>query len=281
MTKSQPSSAPKAGAAVGTAVVTSEDGTRIACSARGSGPALIIVDGALCYRGFGPAERLAEALAPHFTVWTYDRRGRGGSGGGGPYDVQREVEDIAALIGRAGGRAHLFGMSSGGTLVAEAVHRGVAVDRFAVYESPMIVDGTHRPMAADFPARVDRAVAEGRRGDAVKLFMDYVGTPKVLTLLMRLLPPWRKLKSVAHTLPHDLALVGEFQHGRQPSADRWAGAKAPGLVIAGGKSPEYLRNAQASLARALPDAELKVLSGQTHMVKPAVTAPVLVEFFRR
>ncbi|MBB5956433.1 pimeloyl-ACP methyl ester carboxylesterase [Saccharothrix tamanrassetensis] len=261
--------------------VTSNDGTKIAYSKIGSGPALIIVDGALCSRSFGPAGKLAEALAPHFTVYTYDRRGRGESGNTAPYDVAREVEDIAALIEEAGGRAHLFGMSSGGTLVAEAVHRGVPVNRFAIYESPMVVDGTREPMSADLPAEVSRAVAEDRRGDAVKLFMDYVGTPKVVTALMRIMPPWKKLKAVAHTLPHDFALVGEFQRGVQPPADRWAGAKAPGLVIAGGKSPEYMRNAQASLARALPDAELKVLDGQTHMVKAQVTAPVLVDFLDR
>ncbi|WP_433268036.1 alpha/beta fold hydrolase [Actinosynnema sp. CS-041913] len=261
--------------------VMSGDGTKIAYGKTGSGPALVIVDGALCYRSFGPAAQLAEALAAHFTVYTYDRRGRGESGNAASYDVAREVEDIAALIEEAGGRAHLFGMSSGGTLVAEAVHRGVPVDRFAIYESPMVVDGTHTPMADDFPARMSRAVAEERRGDAVKMFMDYVGTPKVFTALMRIMPPWRKLKAVAHTLPNDITLVREFQRGTPPPTDRWAGAKAPGLVIAGGKSPEYMRNAQAALARALPDAELKVLDGQTHMVKAKVTAPVLVDFLTR
>ncbi|MBW4719058.1 alpha/beta fold hydrolase [Saccharothrix obliqua] len=264
------------------ATVTSSDGTTIAYSTTGSGPALIIVDGALCHRGFGPAQQLADALAPNFTVYTYDRRGRGESGAGNtPYDVAREVEDIAALIEAAGGRAHLFGMSSGGTLVAEAVHRGVAVDRYAIYESPMVVDGTRTPMAPDFPERVRRAVDEGRRGDAVKLFMRYVGTPGLVIALMRVMPPWRKLKSVAHTLPNDISVVGEFQNGAAPAADRWSGAKAPGLVIAGGKSPEYLRNAQTVLADALPDAELAVLPGQTHMVKAAVTAPVLVDFLGR
>ncbi|NUT95253.1 MAG: alpha/beta hydrolase [Saccharothrix sp.] len=259
--------------------VTSEDGTRIAYSKTGSGPALVVVDGALCHRAFGPATQLAQALAPHFTVYTYDRRGRGESGNTAPYDVAREVEDIAALVEEAGGRAHLFGMSSGGALVAEAVHRGVPVDKYAIYESPMIVDGTHAPMPADFPAQVKRAVDEDRRGDAVKLFMDYVGTPGVVTAIMRITPPWKKLKAVAHTLPHDLRVVGDLQRGERPPADRWSGAKAPGLVIAGGKSPEYMRNGQAVLAETLPDAELRVLPGQTHMVKAKVTAPVLVDFF--
>ncbi len=261
--------------------VTSADGTRIAYSKTGSGPALVIVDGALCYRDFGPAAKLAEALAPHFTVYTYDRRGRGESGETGPSDVAREIEDIAALIGEAGGRAHLFGMSSGGALVAEAVHRGVAVDRYAIYESPMIVDGTREPMPADFPEQVRRAIAEGRRGDAVKLFMKFVGTPGIFILLMQVMPPWKKLKGVAHTLPNDIAVVGELQRGNALPADRWSGAKAPGLVIAGGKSPEWMRNAQERLVDVLPDARLKVLDGQTHMVKAPVTAPVLVDFLKR
>ncbi|MFE2752676.1 alpha/beta fold hydrolase [Actinosynnema sp. NPDC059335] len=261
--------------------VVSKDGTTIACTRVGSGPALIIVDGALCHRAFGPATALAGELAAHFTVYTYDRRGRGESGNATSYDVEREVEDIAALIEHAGGSAHLFGMSSGGTLVAEAAHRGVAAERIAIYESPMIVDDTREPMADDLPDRVRRALAEGRRGDAVKLFMRYVGTPGPVIALLRVMPPWRKLKAVAHTLPHDFALVAEFQRGTPPAADRWAGAEAPALVIAGGKSPEYLRNAQRRLASTLPKGELTVLPGQTHMVKAKVTAPVLVDFFRR
>ncbi|MEU4446239.1 alpha/beta hydrolase [Actinosynnema sp. NPDC050801] len=266
--------------------VVSEDGTAIAYTRIGSGPPLIIVDGALCHRAFGPATALAKSLAEHFTVYTYDRRGRGESGrgesgGGAPHDVDREVEDVAALIAEAGGSAHLFGMSSGGTLVAEAAHRGVAAERIAIYESPMIVDDTHPPMAADLPERIERAVAEGRRGDAVKLFMRSVGTPGFFVAVLQVMPPWKKLKAVAHTLSHDFALVGEFQRGTPPPADRWAGAEVPALVIAGGKSPEYMRNAQRFLASALPQGELTVLSGQTHVVKAAATAPVLVEFFRR
>jgi pimeloyl-ACP methyl ester carboxylesterase len=261
--------------------VVSKDGTEIGFTRTGSGPALIIVDGALCYRAFGPAAKLAAALAGHFTVYTYDRRGRGESGGGTPYDVEREVEDIAALIEEAGGSAHLFGMSSGGTLVAEAAHRGVNAERIAVYESPMIVDGTHPPMAADFPARVERAVAEGRRGDAVKLFMRYVGTPGFFIAALQVMPPWKKLKAVAHTLPHDLSFVAELQRGTPPPADRWSGADVPALVIAGGKSPEYMRNSQQYLADALPQGKVTVLPGQTHMVNAKVTAPVLVAFFAR
>ncbi|QFZ16565.1 alpha/beta fold hydrolase [Saccharothrix syringae] len=258
---------------------TSKDGTKIAYSKTGSGPALVIVDGALCHRGFGPAPDLAKALAANFTVYTYDRRGRGESGTTGAPDVDREVEDIAALVEEAGGTANLFGMSSGGALVAEAAHRGVAAERIAIYEAPMVVDDTHSPMAPDFVARVSRAVAEDRRGDVVKMFMRYVGTPAFAVVMMQLTPVWKKLKQVAHTLPNDLAVVGEFQHGTLPPANRWAGAEMSALVIAGEKSPVYMRNAQQCLASALPNGKLVVLPGQTHMVKAAVTARVLVDFF--
>ncbi|MDQ2584558.1 alpha/beta fold hydrolase [Saccharothrix yanglingensis] len=261
--------------------VLSKDGTEIAYSRTGSGPALVVVDGAMCHRGFGPSAGIAKALAGHFTVHTYDRRGRGGSGGGTERDVRKEVEDLAAVVEEAGGSAHLFGMSSGGTLVVEAAHRGVAARRIAVYESPMTLDGTRAPMDPDLPARVDRAVAEGRPGDAVKLFLRYVGMPGPMVALFPLLPAWKKLKAVGHTLPNDFAIVGEFQHGTPPAADRWKGADVPALVIAGGKSPEHLRNAQRHLAEALPQGELTVLPGQTHMVKAAVTAPVLLDFFTR
>ncbi|GGP34234.1 alpha/beta fold hydrolase [Saccharothrix coeruleofusca] len=264
-----------------TTFATSADGTRIACGATGSGPAVIIVDGALCSRGFGPSAKLAEALAPHFTVHTYDRRGRGESGDTRPYAVEREVEDLAALVELAGGRAHLVGVSSGAVLALEAAHRGVPVDKLALYEAPLVVDGTHEPMDPELPARMAALIAADRRGEAVKTFMRWVGTPALVTAVLPIMPPWKKLTAAAPTLSHDIALVSEFQHGEPIPAGRWDGVKAPVLVLAGGKSPEYMRNSQAQLAEVLPDAELRVLPGQTHMVKANVLGPVLVDFLAR
>jgi pimeloyl-ACP methyl ester carboxylesterase len=259
-----------------TRFVTSADGTRIAYEVRGSGPALVLVDGALCQRSLGPARPLAEQLATSFTVHAYDRRGRGQSGPGETaYDVEREVEDLTAVIEAAGGHAHVFGASSGAALALVAARSGVPIDRLALYEAPFIVDDTHAPNDPELPARLRALVEQGRRGDAVRLFMRTVGAPGPMIALMRLMPVWKKLTGVAHTLPHDLTIVIDHEQGRPLPEGLYDAVAAPTLVIAGGKSPDYLRNAQAAVAEAVPDGRLETLPGQTHMIKAKVTAPVV------
>jgi pimeloyl-ACP methyl ester carboxylesterase len=259
-----------------TAYAVSADGTRIAYEVSGSGPALVLVDGALCQRSMGPARKLAEQLAPQFTVHSYDRRGRGESGAGETaYHPDREVEDLAAVIEAAGGHAHVFGSSSGAALALRAAQVGLPIDRIAVYEAPYIVDDTHAPSDPDLPAQLHTLVDEGRRGDAVTLFMKTVGAPGLMIRVMKLFPVWRKLTSVAHTLPYDLAFVIDHQQGRPLPDGLYDAVAQPTLVIAGGKSPQYLRNAEAAVTAALPDARLETLSGQTHMIKAKVTAPVV------
>jgi pimeloyl-ACP methyl ester carboxylesterase len=259
-----------------TAYASSADGTRIAYEVSGSGPALVLVDGALCQRSMGPTRPLAKLLASRFTVHGYDRRGRGDSGAGGtPYDPDREVEDLAAVIEAAGGHAHVFGSSSGATLALRAAQAGLPIDRLAVYEAPYIVDDTHAPNDPDLPEQVESLVDADRRGDAVRLFLRTVGAPGPMVAVMRLLPVWRKLTAVAHTLPYDLRLVIDHQQGRPLPDGLYDAVSQPTLVIAGGKSPQYLRNAEAAVAAALPDARLETLPGQTHMIRAKVTAPVV------
>lgn len=258
---------------------TSADGTRLAYEVLGSGPALVLVDGAMCHRAMGPARGLAQRLAGDHTVYAYDRRGRGDSGpGASPYDPAREVEDLLAVLEAAGGRPHVFGVSSGATLALEAARGGAPIDRLAVYESPFIVDGTRPPNDPHLPDTVTTMVAEGRRADAVRTFLRTVGAPAPVVLLMRFLPAWKQMTAVAHTLPHDLSLVVGHQQGRPLPAGYYAGVTSPTLVLAGGKSPAYLRNAQAAIAEAVPGARLRTLPGQTHMVKAEVVAPVLAAF---
>jgi pimeloyl-ACP methyl ester carboxylesterase len=151
----------------------------------------------------------------------------------------------------------------------------VPIDRIVLYEAPYIVDHTHEPNDPELPARTQRLVDEGRRGDAVTLFLRTVGMPGLMIPVMRLLPVWRKLTAVAHTLPYDLQLVIEHQQGRPLPDGLYGSVTAPALVIAGGKSPQYMKNAEAALAAALPDARLETLPGQTHMVKAKVTAPAV------
>lgn len=258
----------------------SKDGTPIAYERSGSGPAVVLVDGAMCYRSFGPMPKLVPLLTPHFTVYTYDRRGRGESGDTKPYSVEREVEDIAALIREAGGSAYVYGISSGAALALEAAAHGLPIDKLALYEAPFFVDDSRPPLPADYVATMNRNLASGRRGEVVKNFMKLVGVPSAFILLMRLMPPWKKLKAIAHTLPYDTAIMAENQRGKPLPARRWASVNVPTLVADGGKSPTWMRHATQALAKAVPGATYRTLPGQTHMLKPEAIAPVLVQFFK-
>ena len=262
--------------------VKSKDGTRIAYDALGSGPVVVLVGGALNHRGFGPNVGLAPLLAPHFTVISYDRRGRGDSGGESARSIARECEDLDAVIRQCGQPAAVYGISSGGALVLEAAKRGVSIDKLAVFEVPFVVDSTSRPpIPRDWIAQMEQLVAENRRGDAVAYFMTKgVNLPSALVVLMRLMPAWKKLKALAHTIPDDARLLGNHAFGAPLAKSEWEGLVMPKLVIDGGKSPAWTRTAMVELAQAL-DAEHTTLPGQMHIVKPAAIAPPLIEFFSR
>lgn len=262
--------------------VSSKDGTPIAYDRIGQGPAIILVDGALCDRSSGPNGPLAALLAEHFTVFTYDRRGRGESGDTAPYAVEREIEDLNALIGEAGGSVYLFGISSGAALALEATNRGLAVKRLAVYEAPFVVDGSGRRLPENYLTQLKDLVASGRRGAAVKLFMNKgVGIPAIFVALMQFMPAWPKLKALAHTLPYDTLILGDTGSGKPLPAGRWASITVPTLVICGGKSPGWMQHAMQALASVLPNAGHRTLEGQTHIVKAEALAPVLTEFCAR
>lgn len=262
-------------------VATSADGTQIAYEVTGSGPGLVLVDGAMCSRAMGPSRGLARALSGSATVYAYDRRGRGDSGpGSSPWSVERELEDLQAVLDTAGGRASVLGVSSGATLALEAARRGAPLDRLVCYEAPAVLDGTRDATDARMPEQVRSMVLAGRRGRAVKTFLRTVGAPAPVVLLMPLLPAWRSMTAVAHTLPYDLSLVVPHQQGRPLPAEYYDDVRCPTLVLAGGRSPAYMRNAQAAIAGAVPGALLETLPGQTHMVKPGAVAPVVERFLR-
>jgi pimeloyl-ACP methyl ester carboxylesterase len=263
-----------------TQTVRSKDGTTIAFSRVGSGPSLIFVDGATCYREFGPAGPMARLLSAHFSVFTYDRRGRGESGNTLPYAVEREVEDLDALIQAAGGSAVVIGVSSGAVLALEAANKGLAIRKLAVYEAPFIVDHTRPPIGEEYLPQLEQLVAQDRRGEALKHFMRAVQVPAFFLVLMQLMPSWRKLKAVAPTLVHDITMVAPYQRGRALPADRWSSVRVPTLVMDGGKSPAWMRNAQRALAGVVPGAKTRTLEGQTHMVNAKILAPAVMEFFQ-
>ena len=260
--------------------VTSKDGTTIGYTQQGAGPALILVDGALGYRSFSPETQLADLLAPHFTVITYDRRGRGESSNTLPYALGRELEDLDALIQAAGGSAYLYGISSGACLAFEAAFQlGAKVGKLALYEPPYDSDPATRQQWHTYWQQLHDSLAAGRRGDAVALFMRFVGVPADQVDGMRQAPMWPPMEAIAPTLAYDAAAVGP---DRVAPVDRAARLSLPVLVMDGGANLAFMpfMHATASaLAKAIPHAQQRTLEGQTHDVKKEVLAPVLIEFF--
>jgi pimeloyl-ACP methyl ester carboxylesterase len=261
--------------------VTSNDGTRIAYDSHGSGPAVILVGGAMSFRKFKKMQQFAEALSDRFTVINYDRRGRGDSDEVKPFAVEREVEDIAALTAVHGGRSSLWGWSSGGALALRAAGAGIGVERVAVYEVPFMVDPGGKLPTPDYSDRLDRLVAADDRSGAVKHFMrNAIGIPAPFVAVMPLMPMWKDLKSTAHTLPYDWEALGPHNmRGAALQPAEWASVTAPALVAYGSKTPDNLRKGSQALAAALPNAELCELDGQSHNVSVKALAPVLSEFF--
>jgi pimeloyl-ACP methyl ester carboxylesterase len=258
--------------------VTSKDGTTIAYDRSGEGPPLVLVGGALSDRSAVGA--LTEALAPRFTVIAYDRRGRGDSGDTAPYAVEREVEDLEALVAEAGGSAFVFGHSSGAALALEAAARGLPVTKLALYEPPFITDDGREPLPDDYVERLAEVSASGRRGDAVEYFLTSgPGVPPEVVAGMRNEPFWPAMEKIAHTLAYDGAVMGDTMAGRPLPTERWASVTVPTLVMDGDQSPAWARNSVAALVDVLPNAERRSLEGQDHGAASEVLAPVLVEFF--
>jgi pimeloyl-ACP methyl ester carboxylesterase len=277
-----PDSAADPAGSPGEGRLTSADGTPIGYTRIGTGTPVVLVDGALNDRSFtsGPNQKLAAVLASEFAVFTYDRRGRGQSGDRQPYAIEREVEDLQAVIDAAGGSACVYGISSGGALALEAARRLSSISRLALYELPFVADDSRAPIPRDFADHLTELTSDQRRGAAVRYFMTTgVGLPAALVLVMQLLPVWSRLKRLAHTLPYDARLIDGCGAGGPLPDQRWTGVTMPTLVVAGGKSPMWMRHAMDALANALPNAEHHVLEKQMHIVKPDALAPLLTRHF--
>lgn len=264
--------------------VTSKDGTTIAFDKVGSGPAVILVNGAIAYRAFDPSlAQLAELLGQHFTVYNYDRRGRGDSGDTTPFAKEREIEDLQALIEDAGGRAEVFGISSGGVLSLDAAAVTSGITRVVVYEPALIVDDSRRPVPADYAEHLTTLAAEGKRDEAVEYFLTQaVGIPaEYIGGMKQDHATWSGMTGVAHTIAYDAAFVGNVMQGKPLPPDRWGQVTMPVLVADGGASDAWIRHGADALAKVLPHASRQTLEGQTHMVDPNVLAPVITEFFKK
>ena len=262
--------------------VTSKDGTSIAYTREGRGPAVVLVGGAL--DDGSENAPLAPAMAEHFTVYNYARRGRGESGDTQPYAVERELEDIAALIAGAGGSACVFGASSGGALALEAAAAGLAIDRLAVYEVPYFVEDGMLQRWQEYVSQLGNVVAGGRPGDALALFHRLTGFSDEHIAAARSSPAWSAAEALEHTLAYDAAVLGD---GR-PLTTRLAQISQPTLVATGRATPDspdaemqsgFLNQGADAIAASIPQAERQVIAGVGHMVDATQVAPVLTRFF--
>ncbi len=259
--------------------VRSKDGTEIAYDRTGDGPALVLVGGAWNDR-MTPAP-LAQLLASEFSVYTYDRRGRGDSGFTEPYEVEREIEDLEAVIEAAGGTACAFGHSSGGALVLEATAAGAPISRLAIYEAPYIVDDSRPPLADDYIEHLEHLISQDKRREVFEYFMtEAVCMPEEMVKPMADSPMVDGMLGIAHTIPHDGRVMLRGSMNGEPLPARYCHTvTVPALVMDGGNSPAWIRTAARALVGILPDVQYRTLEGQDHAAAPEAIAPELEEFF--
>ena len=253
-------------------MITSADGTTLAFDQTGAGPPLVLVSGAMC--GRRADEAIAAALADRFTVLNYDRRGRGDSGEIRPYAVEREIEDLAAVLDAAGGSAVVVGISSGGALALLAAAAGVPIRAAIGWEVPYRTDDEGRRASATYRSRTEELLAEGRRGESVALFLRTVGVPESAITGMQQSPFWAEGEKIAPTLAYDAAVLGDAA----VPVDRLATITCPTALFTGGASPGLFAAAAEAAVLALPAGFHRVLDGQIHDVDPAVLADAIAEF---
>ncbi|WP_138759961.1 alpha/beta fold hydrolase [Modestobacter altitudinis] len=254
--------------------VTSADGTSIAYETFGAGALLITVCGATCDRAL--MRPTAQALGEHFRTVTYDRRGRGDSGDTLPYSVDREVEDIAALIDQLGGPAHLYGHSSGAGLVLHAVAAGLPVGDFVLHDPPYSPDDrSSRDEARQYGLTIRSLLSQGRRADALETFCRLTGMPDDVIDGMRGTHRWAELLALAPTLAYDSAVMGDIDNGGAVPEDVAARITRTGLVLVGGESPPFMAEVSRRLAQRLPGGRHIVIEGHGHVVPPDVLAPLI------
>jgi pimeloyl-ACP methyl ester carboxylesterase len=255
--------------------VTSKDGTTIAYDRLGDGPPVILVSGGSVDRQSNAG--VAAILASDFTVYNYDRRGRGPSGDTPPYAVEREIEDIEAVVDAAGGTAYLYGSSSGAALALAAAEKlSGKITKLALWEPPFILDPGARP-PADQVEQYNTMLAEGRRGDAAQYFMEkVVGMPAEFVAGARSQPWWPATEALAHTLPYDATVMGDYSL----PVERANAVTIPTIVFDGGASFGFMGPTADALAKALPHGQRRTLEGQEHNIDPNVLAPAMKEFLR-
>jgi pimeloyl-ACP methyl ester carboxylesterase len=253
--------------------VTSADGTRIAFDRTGEGPALILVGGATQFRAFDPttAELARELAGRGFTVVDYDRRGRGESGDTQPFALEREIDDIAALIDEVGGRAALYGSSSGAALCLWAAAAGLPVSALVLWEPPLEPEGTHD---RDWLTGLEQRIADGDREAAAEFFMRDM--PPEWVENAKGSDAWATLVSIAPTMVYDATALERSQHA--PWSENWAAVTAPTLVVIGEQTLPIFPPVADALVKALPNASQRRIDAAHQDWDPADMAAVIAGF---
>lgn len=259
--------------------MTSRDGTAIAFERLGEGRPVIVVGGQLCDRA--RTRPTAEELARYFTVINYDRRGRGDSGDTAPYTIEREIEDLGALITEVGGTASVYGHSSGAGLALHAAAHGLLpIARLVLHEPPYVPDDEkERRISREIGERLRAILAEDRRGDAVELAMTMTGVLPEMVGRMRNEPWWAGMEAMAPTIAYDSEVMGDISRGGTVPTELAGRVTSESLVLCGGASGEWMMDVGRQVADALPNGRHMVLEGQEHVVLPEVLVPVLAKFF--
>jgi len=254
----------------------SKDGTTLAYDTYGSGTALIYITGASCFRSFRPILQDAKVFAREFTVYNYDRRGRGDSGNTLPYAIEREVEDIEALIDAAGGKAMLYGHSSGAVLALEAALRlRDKVSHAVLYDASYVHNEAEKVTYGQLSQKVQQLLDHGKNKEAMRAFLRGIGMPGIFVWLLPLFPGWKTMVALAPTLAYDIALTKDL-----PPVERAAQVAVPTQIVVGEKSPASLHDVANQLTQAIPNAAFVALAGQNHMVSAEALLPVLTGFLK-
>ncbi|MFS0920154.1 alpha/beta fold hydrolase [Brevibacillus sp. 179-C 1.1 NHS] len=254
----------------------SKDGTTLAYDVYGSGPALLFITGATCFRSFEPVLHDAQVLAEQFTVYNYDRRGRGDSGNTLPYAIEREIEDIEALIDAAGGTAYLYGHSSGAILALNAAMQlDAKVSKLVMYDPSYANNEADLKEFNELSQALYKLLEGGKNADAISLFLEGIGIPKEVVHYMQQSPQWESMAALAPTLAYDITLASSL-----PPIEHARKLRTPTQIIVGEASPASLHDVASQLSQAIPDAQYKLLEGQDHMPDPTVLLPVITSFLR-
>lgn len=262
--------------------VTSADGTRIEYEVTGSGTPIILIPGATGTRSHPMWVDLVETLGESHAVYSYNRRGRGESGNTLPYAIEREIEDIEALIDAAGGSAVLYGISSGGVLALDAANALPGkVSHLIVYEAPFIVDDSHSPLPDSYVADLEQAIADGDPSRAGEIFLTQaVGVPEEYLAGIKADPSWKEVEAVAHTISYDGRIMGTTMSGNPLPGDRWPQVEMPTLILTGGNSEPFFHAGADALAALLPQVTRQVIPGQDHSIPASALAPVIVDYLQ-